>query len=925
MYKLVVISLKIITAGKEPRPNQIRQTLGHVARTQLQSSLFPLLFRPRLRTRTPSTTLNLHFLVPGACLRTIRRLLIWIFTIFLIVVAGFSWYFIYRPLPQLDGTLPLSGLRAQVTVDRDTWGVPHIRAASLEDAVEAQGYVMAQDRLFQLDLMRRASRGQLSEIVGSLALPTDEQFRTLGFSRIAGRELASMDKDSRALLEAYARGVNAFLAQHQSNLPLEFRLLHYKPSPWQPSDSLVIAGYMYQTLTSTWERELNRAKIEARVSPDLAKDLFSDEAQMDRFVIGDPNNPKDGSAASRIDPDDEDDDDDMTGDDVLKAFAASPSSHPERDDLGHIAPKPSNFPTFSLQTSSDLASVLWPSISHDLSESQNEIRQSLGSNNWVVSGAHTATGKPLLANDTHLELSIPPIWYEIHLTAPGLNAKGFALPGAPLIIIGHNDRIAWGFTNNGADVQDLYVETFNPAAPDQYKANGKWQQAQVIDEVIHVKNAPDVHFKVVVTRHGPLVPGGMPDFILTTPKDTRTPAELRREAFTRYALKWTALEPGGLANTYSTLSLAHNWHEFREIMKRVWGPAQNAVYADVDGNIGYIMAARVPIRKKGHGEVPVPGDTDDYEWTGYIPFNQLPQALNPDSGIIVTANGRVVGPNYRPYLTDRWEEPYRTSRVHDLLDDKTDLRPVDMLKVETDTYSYPELFIADQLVAAAKKVQPKEPRARKLIADARDWNGIADADSPVVSFLVMARRAALQLILRPVLGDDANLYQWRSTAFLQKVLTERPAKWLPPAYKNYDELLAGAADQAVSMLTQQVNNGRINSWQWKRLDSLDMLHPLGRSGFLKTLLSITGKPQSGTGYSIRAATKTHGPSERFIANLANWDDSIMLVPAGESGQFGSGHYSDQFSYWYDGKPISAPFSDSAESRSRKHTLTLVPR
>ena len=880
-------------------------------------------------------------------MRTIRRLLIWIFTILLIVVAGFSWYFIYRPLPQFDGTLPLPGLRAQVTVDRDTWGVPHIRASSLEDAVEAQGYVMAQDRLFQLDLMRRASRGQLSEIVGAVAISTDQQFRTLGFSRIADRELASMDKDSRALLEAYARGVNAFLATHQSNLPLEFRLLHYKPSPWQPSDSLVIAGYMYQTLTSTWERELNRAKVEARVGPDVAKDLFSDEAQMDRFVIGDPNNPNDGSAASRIDPDDEDDDDDddMNGDDVLKASAASPGCYPKKPschreqsgeswlDLNATAvpastqaspsSRPSNLPTFNLQTTSDLTSAVWPSISYYLSESQNEIRQSLGSNNWVVSGAHTATGKPLLANDTHLELSIPPIWYEIHLTAPNYNAKGFTLPGGPLIVIGHNDRIAWGFTNNGADVQDLYIETFNPAALDEYKVNGKWQQAQVIDEIIHVKDARDQHFKVLVTRHGPLV-DGQPGFVLTGSNDTRTPAELRREALTRYALKWTALEPGGLSNTYSSLSRANNWHEFRELMKRVWGPAQNAVYADVDGKIGYIMAARVPIRKKGHGEVPVPGDTDDYEWTGYIPFNQLPQALNPDSGIIVTANGRVVGPNYKPYLTDRWEEPYRTSRIHDLLDDKTDLRPVDMLKVETDTYSYPELFIADQLVAAAKKVQPKEPRAQKLIADARDWSGIADADSPVVSFLVMARRAALQLILQPVLGDDPNLYQWRSTAFLQKVLTERPAKWLPPAYKNYDELLAAAADQAVSMLTHQVNNGRINSWQWKSLDSLDMLHPLGRSGFLKTLLSITGKPQSGTGYSIRAATKTHGPSERFIANLANWDDSIMLVPAGESGQLGSGHYSDQFSYWYDGKPISSPFSDSAEARARKHTLILNP-
>jgi penicillin amidase len=247
-----------------------------------------------------------------------------------------------------------------------------------------------------------------------------------------------------------------------------------------------------------------------------------------------------------------------------------------------------------------------------------------------------------------------------------------------------------------------------------------------------------------------------------------------------------------------------------------------------------------------------------------------------------------------------------------------------MLKVETDTFSFPHVFLADQISGAAKTAQPKDPRARKLIDGLKDWNGIADADSSVVSFLVMARRAALDLLLEPYLGKDTNLYSWRSTVFLQKVLTDRPAKWLPPAYKNYDELLAASTDRAVSMLAEQTKSERVDDWQWKELNSLDMLHPIGREGFLKHLLSITGKPQSGTGYSVRAATKRHGPSMRFIASLANWDDSILLIPAGESGQVGSGHYTDQFSYWYEGKPIVAPYSDAAEAKARKHTLTLKP-
>jgi penicillin G amidase len=819
-------------------------------------------------------------------LRTILRYLIWTLSLIVLIAAAVAWWFAYRPLPQLDGTISFPGLQKEVTIDRDNWGVPHIRASSLEDAVEAQGYVMAQDRLWQLDLMRRASRGQLSEIVGPLALKSDKQFRTLGFSRAAEREFAAMDKDSRTLMEAYARGVNHFIDRHQSNLPLEFTLLKYKPQPWQPTDSLVIAGYMYQTLTDTWERKLDRAKVLERVDADRSKDLFGDDSSMDHFVVGDPNEPHDGSQASRVDPDeDDDDDDDMPTDSVLKASATG---------YGNV-PSPETF--------ADLTSALGSSVQNYLEESQSEIRKGLGSNNWVVNGEHTATGKPLLANDTHLELSIPPIWYEVHLTAPGYNAKGFTLPGAPLIVIGHNDRIAWGFTNNGADVQDLYIETFNPASADEYRVNKAWAKAQVFDEVIHVKDQADEHLKVVVTRHGPVV---------------------LREGDKVFALKWTALEPGGLGNTYSWLSRAQNWHEFRDLMKRVWGPGQNAVYADVEGNIGYIMAARVPLRKKGHGEVPVPGDTDDHEWTGYIPFDQLPQAFNPDSGLFVTANARVVGPLYKPYLTDRWEEPYRTARINDLLRDKTNLRPIDMLKVETDTFSFPHVFLADQLTAAAKIAQPKDPRAKKLVEALKDWNGIADADSTAVSFLVMARSATLELLLAPYLGKETALYRWRSTVFLQKVLTDRPARWLPPAYKNYDELLAAAADRAVTMLAEQTKSERPEDWQWKELNPLDMFHPIGRKGFLKTLLSISGKPQSGTSYSVRAATRTHGPSMRFIANLANWDDSILLLPAGESGQLASSHYTDQFSYWYEGKPIVIPYSDRAEAEARKHTLTLKP-
>jgi penicillin amidase len=818
-------------------------------------------------------------------LRIILRSLFWVLAILVIGSGAVIWWFVYRPLPQLSGSIGVPGLQKTVLVERDRWGVPHIRANSVEDLAEAQGFVMAQDRLWQMDLLRRVARGQLSEILGPATLDIDKEFRTLGFGRAADRDTSQMEPASRAVMEAYARGVNRFIEQHENQLPLEFSLLKYKPQPWQSSDSLVIAGYMYQTLTNTWEEELNRAKVTERVGWERARELFSPDAAMDHFVVGDPNVANDGSQRSRADPDDEDDEDDTEPDTVLKASG-----------LGSADPTtPEGFP--------DLTSALAHSIRGFLEDTRGEIRHGLGSNNWVVSGDHTATGKPLLANDTHLELSIPPIWYEIHLTAPGWNVKGFTLPGAPLVVIGHNDRIAWGFTNNGADVEDLYIEKFNPAAPDEYRVKNAWIKAQIFDEVIHVKGQADEHLHLVVTRHGPVV---------------------RREGDKAYALRWTATEPGGLGNTYTWLGKAQNWEEFRSIMKHVWGPGQNTVYADVKGNIGYIMAARVPIRKKGHGEVPVPGDVDDYEWTGYIPFDQLPQALNPDSGLIVTANARVAGPNYKPYLTDHWEEPYRTARIYDLLHDKHDLRPADMLKVQADTYSYPHVFLADQLLAAAKISQPKDERTKKLLNGLKDWNGIADADSTEVSFLAATQSTALALILEPYLAEQTDLYQWRSRAFLQKIFTDRPDKWLPKSYKNYDDLLMAAADRAVAKLTEESKSSRIEDWPWRRFNSLDMLHPIGQEGLLKKLLSIADKPQSGTEYSVRAATNHHGPAMRFVANLGNWDESILLIPAGQSGQPGSSHYSDQFSYWYEGKPIFQPFSDGAEAKARKHTLTLIP-
>ncbi len=815
-------------------------------------------------------------------LRFLRNALI---VVVLLAAVGLAtgWWIVYRALPQLDGTASLPDLRQEVTVDRDAWGVPHIRARSLEDAFTAQGYVLAQDRLWQMDVLRRAAAGELSEVFGPIALARDREFRPLGFRIAADREVARLDAETRGTLEAYARGVNRYIEERRGRLPWEFVYMRYEPRPWKPADSLLIAAYMYQTLTRTWEAELKRAKLTELIDPERASDLYIADSPLDQVIVGET--AREAPTPKRA-----------------RSGAARQPAHQKRPAQNAGARTgPSDRTPVPLEMRSGPAE--WKRAAALLEQFDEEVREGMGSNNWVVDGRHTASGKPLLANDTHLRLDVPSIWYLVHLTAPGLNVKGFTLPGAPSVIIGHNDRIAWGFTNNGADVQDLYIEVFNPDKPREYLVNGQYIPAEVRTERVHVKGQNDVLFDVYVTRHGPIV---------------------YREEGRAYALRWTALEPGGLGSSYGVVGRAQNWQEFRAALRSVAGPAQNTVYADVDGNIGFIVAARIPIRKKENGSVPVPGDTDDYEWTGYIPFDELPQVLNPPGGVIATANARVVGPGYPYYLTDRWASPYRAARIYELLGQDRKIGPADFLAIQNDIVSLPHRFLAEQLVRASKAAKPNDPRAADLVARLAGWDGRAPAGSAETAFLEFTRRALLRNLLEPRLGPAMALYEWRDAVFLEKVLTARPARWLPTNFPSYDALLMASADQAAAGLASATRKPEPSAWRWGRLNALIMPHPLGRSGLWQKLLSVGPREQPGTLYCIRAAQPSHGPAMRFVADLSDWDNSLMNVTLGESGQSGSAHSRDQFAAWFEGRGLPAPFSDSAEEKARLHRLRLLP-
>ncbi len=780
--------------------------------------------------------------------------------------------------------IQLAGLKGEVVIRRDAYGVPHITAQSREDVCMAQGYVMAQDRLWQMDVVRRAAAGRISEIVGPLALASDRNFRTLGLAEAADRDVALLDPDEKQMLEAYAKGVNAYIDEHLDRLPIEFTMLRYQPAHWRPADTLLVVGYMYQTLTSTWRSELARLDASQRIGKERAAFLFDQDSPYEHPIVGAKALPA-----------------------KTAGVAASKAT---QKDAGSFAPlSRSLFPPISLSDEFG-----WTLARDVLGEFDDAVRAGIGSNNWVVDGSHTVSGKPLLANDTHLTLNVPDIWYLIHMTVGNLSTEGFTLPGAPGIVIGHNNSIAWGFTNDGADVQDLYTETFNPTNALEYRVNGKWTEAQVRPETIIVKGELPEHLPVVVTRHGPVV---------------------SRKGGTGYALRWTATEPGGLAHSYFKIQFANNWQEFREALRDAFGPAQNAVYGDTAGHIGFIVAAKIPIRKCGAwppqgsplpanvpcGGAPMPGENGEYEWQGYIPFDELPQVLDPPGGIIATANSQVAGPGYPHYLSAFLAPPWRTDRIFTLLSQPKKFGPDDFAAIQGDIVQEFNVILAKALVKAATNAKPREQRASRLIGMLATWDGRMTPDSVEAAFVDQVSQAFGHTLLQPYYGETAAT---GGEIFLERILRERPPIWLPPSFHDYDELLVASADRAVAELTTSMGGSDINSWTWGNRNKLLMVHPLGQSGILAKIFSIGPVAHAGGPGCIDALGRTEGPSMRLVADLSNWDNSFMEITTGESGQLGSEHYSDQYPSWLARKPLAAPFSDAVVQRVTAHTLLLEP-
>jgi len=522
----------------------------------------------------------------------------------------------------------------------------------------------------------------------------------------------------------------------------------------------------------------------------------------------------------------------------------------------------------------------------------------------------------------HLGHQMPNLWFAAHLRMSGGNfdVAGITLPGVPFVIVGHNQRIGWGFTNVGPTVEDNFIEEFS--AQGQYKTPAGWVDPQHRQETIHVKGKQDVTLDVVTTRHGPIITGLLPG-------ETR-----------KIALRWTLQDGMGLM--FFDVNTAQNWDEFRKAFSTFGAPGQNVMYGDVDGHIGYQATGRVPIRAAGDGSLPVSGSDDAHEWKGWIPFDEMPRVYDPPTGILATANGRITPNSYKYSISTEWDAPWRTDRIYRVLESGKKFAPADMLALQMDVSSTYDRFCADKFVYAIDHAASASARAKQAADILRDWDGRMSADSAAPTIETKARYELDRLLLEPKLGGAPDIstsssnsgaiagtlswksYRWgMSSVWLENVLTKQPARWLPPGYSDYGSLLTVAVENA---LKQTGVPSDLNQWKWGKNYPVEIDHlVLGHLPLIGRFTGPGSQPSSGSGQTVKQTGRMFGPSERLTWNFGNFDESTLNLVTGESGILLSPHYMDQWAAWYGGTTFVFAFSPAAVEQRRTHEMTLLPR
>lgn len=900
-------------------------------------------------------------------------------------------------LPQIDGTLSVSGLTALVTVTRNAQGVPSIHAANVDDLLFAQGFITAQDRLWQMDMLRRHAAGELAEVLGPGFVEHDRRQRYLQLRAVADKAAETLPPDQLHELQAYARGVNAFIDSHRDHLPVEFHLLHYQPRSWTPRDTLLVSLVMWQDLSTSFPLKLNRESLSKHLPVSLLTDLYPVGSWRDRPPTQQPA-------------------DLTTPHDILQIPLDSTQS---KLYLRNTNPGP---------TARDLLAVSSALLPRLCADCRN------GSNNWAISGTRSASAAPLLSNDMHLSLSAPDIWYEAVLHAAStpagdspLDVSGFTLPGVPWILVGRNAHVAWGFTNLGADVQDLHVEHLRGSgnSTEFQQPGGSWAPVQHRIERIVVRAGHDVSLDILTIPHA----------VGTSTVQTPIISPLYPSEHRALSLLWTAYDPAAIDFSLFGADSAADGASLVAAFAQFGGPSLNLIYADDHGHIGYHAIGRVPIRgpavhhprsvpqfvmpepepesdeddsearapsrmapftpgqpffmpaayvpptrrrrhrrprpsaapqttalsqktQKAPGDQPIPVPpveqdftigsplspipvdalNPDQHWSGYIPYGELPATQDPATGVLATANSRIVSDTYPYAVSLNWMDAYRVERIYRLLDDRNGLTPQAMLAIQNDQHSEFDLLLAQRVAyaidhASASARSEDAARLRQASDLLRHWHGEDSIDSSAAAIVASVHSELWPELIAPQIAAHdhcspakarrlAHLYTWgeRTTA-LEAILANNPARWLPPGTSNWNDLLTLITVRALR------NAGAphdLSRWRYGTMHSIEIGHPLfGSRPLLHWLLGVatgTGpQPVGGDPTTIDAIGPAHGPSERFTADLANPAQTFANITTGESGNPASPWYLDQFLPWLHGVTFRLPLNDSAQ-----HTLILQP-
>ncbi len=787
----------------------------------------------------------------------------------LIFIAGVSFfllrYLVTKSFPQYSGEIS-AAVRQPAAIHRDEFGIPHIAAENEYDLFFAQGYVHAQDRLWQMDLSRRAGEGRLSEILGTPTIKFDKMLKTVGFRRIAEQLERQISPTSAEILRAYADGVNEYIRTQKGKYPIEFDMLNYEPEEWKPVHSLMIARLMAWELNISWHVDVVLGELVARLGAEKASAVF-------------PTYPENGP--------------------VIVASSSSKKN--------------------------DAALRGFVSLQNEFKRKFGTTGTHVGSNSWAVGPAKSATGQAILANDPHLGLSLPAKWYEIHLSGAGINVAGFSLPGTPLVILGRNDRIAWGFTNVMADDADFYFEKTDSVGAETYLFNEEWKEITTVFDTVWVKDSTEVPFLIRSTHHGPAINE-------IYPLDQFTSSDM-------ITMKWTGYEMSDELLALYRVNTAYDWQGFLSGVREFTVPGQNFIYADVDGNIGFHPGVRLPKRNNNNPTLPMAGWTGENEWQGFIPFEQLPSLYNPPEGFVATANNKTA--KTVPYhIANLWEPPSRIQRIREVLTSKQLLDVNDFKGLQNDHFSHFAKEMTPFILAAFRTVPVSDPDLITALNYFRNWNFQQTKDDVPTAIFEAFFSALIKNIYRDEMGDElfrqyiflANM-PYRVTLAL---LNDSSSVW-------FDDITTAPVETSHAIVRKSLHDalnylrgtlgGEVKEWRWGRLHTLTLKHPFGDIDVLRSIFNVGPFEVGGSGTTVNNGeyrmtepfAMTLGPSMRTIVSFADPKGALSVLPSGQSGQPLHDHYSDQTPLWKNGEYHRMPITREEVLKISKNILYLTPR